>query len=93
MTTDPVVLFVRPKEIRPADKKMLREAGILVVEISDPSKVKMTRAHAEIHSTDLLGAALNAILSDPTLNKQVQSEFARRLAKIYLTPPTKGPAP
>ena len=60
---DPTILFVKPKALKPADKKALREVGIIVVEIADPSAVKFVRAGTELSSTQLLSIAAKVIHS------------------------------
>ena len=59
--SDPAVLFVKPKAIKAADKRALQRAGIIVVEVDDVADVKLTRATAELSSTELLTAAAQAI--------------------------------
>jgi hypothetical protein len=61
MAGDPAILFVKPKAISQRDKKLLRDAGVIVVEIDNPSDVKFTRAGTEISGSAMLLAAAKAI--------------------------------
>lgn len=58
---EPAILFVKPKAISQSDKKSLRAAGVLVIEIDDPANAKFTRAGSEIDSTEMLSLAARAI--------------------------------
>lgn len=58
---DPAILFIKPNAISPADRTTLATAGILVIEIDDPSSVKFTRAGMDIPQNGLLAAASKAI--------------------------------
>lgn len=60
---DPAILFVKPKAISNADKKVLREAGVIVVTVDDVANVKFARAHAELTGGELLLAAAKGIKS------------------------------
>lgn len=55
------ILFVKPKAISAKDKKALHAAGVVVIEIEDPTAVKFIRAGAELSGGDLLLAAAKAI--------------------------------
>lgn len=59
--TDPAILFAKPGVVKPADKKALKTAGVLVIEIEDPQSVKFTRAYAEFDQCDLLRIAMKTI--------------------------------
>ncbi len=61
VSTDPAVLFVRPQSIATDDKAALVSAGIIVVEVEDPSSVKLIKAHAEVSGSDMMMAAMKAI--------------------------------
>lgn len=43
---EPSVLFVKPQAIKSADKKLLSAAGVIVVEIDDPSAVRFVKAES-----------------------------------------------
>jgi hypothetical protein len=59
--TDPAILFVKPKAISQRDKKALQSAGVIVVEVENPSDMRLTRANADLSSTQLLVCATQAI--------------------------------
>lgn len=59
--SEPAILFVKPKAISQRDKKMLREAGVLIVEIDDPASAKFVRANSELSGSEMLLAAVKAI--------------------------------
>ena len=58
---DPAILFVKPKAISNADKKALRSAGVIIVEIDNPTEVKFVRAGYEIGGSEMLQCAARAI--------------------------------
>lgn len=59
--SDPSILFVKPKAISRADKKLLQTSGIVVVEIDDPANAKFIRAGAEISAGQMLAIACETI--------------------------------
>jgi dihydroxyacid dehydratase/phosphogluconate dehydratase len=69
--SEPSILFVRPKAISQRDKKLLREAGILIVEIDDPKNAKFIRAHSELTGSEMLKAALWAINQGGSTNTKL----------------------
>lgn len=82
--SDPAILFVKPKAISVKDKKALQGAGVIVVEVDDPSSVKLVRAHSELSSGALLSAAAAAIQNG---NWNVKNAFAEAIcAAISLRP-------
>ena len=90
--TDPAVLFVRPKAIKPHDKAKLTKAGIIVVEIDDPKHVKFARPSAELDGSDLLRAAVKAI--NGTGKYESPSEaFGRALSDAILHTSELGAEP
>lgn len=76
---EPSVLFVKPQSISADDKASLASAGIIVVEIDDPSSVKLVRAHSEISGSDMMMAALRAVNG---YDGGVRSALVRELMKI-----------
>lgn len=76
--TDPVILFVKPKEIRPVDKAALRKAGVVVVECSNPENMKLIRAGTEFTSSGLLEAAMRSI----NYSGLAKGHFAGQLHKV-----------
>lgn len=72
--SDPVILFVKPKAISQRDKKALKTAGVLVVEVANVADVKLVRAHAELSGSDLLLSALAAIKNSGDYSKKLFSD-------------------
>ena len=60
--SDPSILFVKPGAISAEDKSTLKESGVIVVEIGDPSAVKFIKASTELSGGDILRAACEAIV-------------------------------
>ena len=58
------VLLVPPGAVKPADRKALREAGVVVVETEDPSKCQFIRAGEVISGSDMLWAAFDSLRRD-----------------------------
>jgi hypothetical protein len=58
---DPPVLFVKHKAISDVDKAALKAAGIIVIEMDDPTAVKFVRAKSELAGGELLQLAAEAI--------------------------------
>jgi len=83
---DPSILFVKPKAISHADKKALKSAGVIVVELDDPSNVKFIRAGAELNSTELLNVAMQAV----SKSSGALDAFGRAMTSALLA---KGPRP
>lgn len=85
--SEPVILFVKPGEIKPNDKGLLRKAGVLVVEVQDPNAVNLVRARSlppvdELPPGELLAAFAAAIAGDS--NGYVKTAFATALAKAVV---------
>lgn len=59
--TDPAILFVKPKAISTEDKKLLATAGVVVIEIDQPTEVKFIRAGTEMSASQMLRIAAEAI--------------------------------
>jgi hypothetical protein len=76
--SDPAILFVKPKAVSAADKKALRNVGVVVVEVENPAEVKFIRAareSAELAGGPLLRAAAKAI--NDTGSEEVKKMFAK----------------
>lgn len=58
------VLLVPPGAIKAADRKALRDAGVVVVETDDPAKCQFIRASETVSSDDMLWAAMDALRRD-----------------------------
>jgi hypothetical protein len=79
VTNDPSILFVKPKSVSQADKKALRQAGVVIVEIDDPQSVKFIKASAEIDGSELLNAAIKAINEHNHTTASVKALFGRAI--------------
>lgn len=79
--TDAAVLFVKPKAIRPCDKGALRKAGIIVVEIDNPSDARFVRSETELPNGDLLQAAGKAIMTSNIAQKAFGAAIAAAVQK------------
>lgn len=89
--TDATVLFVKPGAVKPGDKGRLAKAGVIVVEIEDPSAVKMIRAQQELSHGAILAAAAHAIGHTP-YSGDVKAYFGAALcAAIEAAHPAKEP--
>lgn len=84
------VLVVKPKSLTAADKKLLREAGVVCIEAADPSEVRLLQPEGSVMSGDeLFYAAIKAIASDPC--NRTSQDFAKTLARMmeqHLSEPT-----
>lgn len=80
---DPPILFVKPRAISKVDKAILKEAGVIVIEVANPADVKFTRAHAEISGSALLTAALRAISTNTYASASI-SKFGALIIEAFL---------
>lgn len=83
---DPTILFCKPKAISAADKKMLRDAGVIVVSVDDPSAVKLTKAGAELSGSQMLSAAM-AAMNNCQYGNSVKQEFGAAIMNAILGKP------
>lgn len=79
---EPVIMFVRPKAITAADKKMLSGAGVLVVEIENPQDAKLIRANAELTGTEMLMAAAKVI--SESSSGYIRDAFGKAICEALL---------
>lgn len=86
--SDPTILFVKPKAISQRDKKMLSNAGVLIVEIDDPASAKFVRAAAEVSSTEMLAADC-AVIYDQS-STATRENFAKAICQVVLSKRTPG---
>lgn len=63
------VLLVPPGAIKAADRKVLRDAGVVVVETADPAACQFVRAGEVVSSNDMLWAAMDALRTDKGYGK------------------------
>lgn len=78
--TDPAILFIKPKAISASDKKALRAAGVVVVEIDNPADAKFIRATTEMSTSDLLRCAAKALGASDFATRAFGAEVAAMLA-------------
>lgn len=76
------MLFVKPQSIQPDDKQRLEEAGVIVVEVDDPSSIKLMRAGAELPGSMLLKLAGIAIGQSESAEKKFGALVAKALASL-----------
>ena len=55
------ILVVKPGIVKRADKKLLNNAGVVVIETDDPAAVKFLTPTAELTGSELLLASLIAL--------------------------------
>ena len=79
--SDPTILFIKPKAISSSDKKALRAAGVVVVEVDDPQAVRLMKAAVEIDGSELLQAAVKAIHAHNSTTDSVKSLFGRAVCE------------
>lgn len=76
------VLVVKPKALSAADKKLLREAGVVCIEASDPASVRMLQPEGPaLNGSDLFRAAMLAIAEDKYTNNTTEA-FAKNMAAM-----------
>ena len=81
MIADPCILFVKPNTISAADKEVLCAAGVIVVDIDDPSSVKFVRAGMEISGSQMLQCAARALKH----SRAATEEFGKLVAAYLET--------
>lgn len=76
------ILVVKPKTLTAADKKALRESGVVCVESSDPASVRMLQTEGPALScNDLFWAAMNAVASDQ-YTSNTRKAFVKNVAAL-----------
>lgn len=76
------ILVVKSKSLTAPDKKVLREAGVVVVEASDPASVRLLGVEpAPMDCNDMLYAAIQAIAGDKYSNNTCDA-FAKQMAAL-----------
>jgi len=84
------ILVVKPKSLTAADKKLLREAGVVCIEAADPSQVRLIQPEGPALSGDeLFYAAVKAMAHKDTngYTRQVFTDTLARLVDQHLTDP------
>lgn len=92
MMSDPAILFVKPQSINADDKDALKVAGVIVVEIDDPSSARLVRACADISSSALLRAAVDAIRAHSSMTESVRSLFGNAVCAAIISEGNKRTA-
>lgn len=86
--SDPSILFVKPKAISASDKRALKSAGIIVIEIENVADAKFIRAHAEIEGTRMLELACATIKNCDY--GRVKEAFGNAVAAFFAQQITEG---
>jgi hypothetical protein len=81
--SDPTIFVCKPKSIAASDKAKLSKAGIIIIEMDDPSQFKLIRASTEIDSSAMLGFALQAIKDGKS--GETRDKLAWNIINAYLT--------
>lgn len=82
MSLNPTILVVKPKSLTAADKKILRDAGVVCIESNDPASVRLIAAESQpIGGNDLFYAAMKAIASDK-YNGNTAEVFAKQVSAL-----------
>jgi hypothetical protein len=76
----PPILFVKPKAISNADRKALRAAGVIVVEIDNLQDAKFVYAGYEMEATQMLRCAAKAISKSDVATKAFGAAVASVLS-------------
>ena len=71
------ILIVPPKTIDQRQKIRLHEQGVIVVEVADPSKVRLLQPEFELPANDLIISLLEGVCRDSL--KFAQVEFCQNL--------------
>lgn len=90
--SDPTILIVPPQKLSAKDKRELVKAGVLVIEMDDPQQARLIRAHSELDSTDLLGAAAKAIGQSSSAETAFAKAVCALLSKASERKTTPPPA-
>ncbi|MEM8801100.1 MAG: hypothetical protein AAGF55_01045 [Pseudomonadota bacterium] len=80
--SDVQVMMLPPGSISKADREELRSAGIVVVEIENPSSVRFVRAGYEVETSDLLSCAASAISEQSYDTPNAKELFGKALAHM-----------
>lgn len=82
------VFLCQTGQLTAASKRQLKQAGVVVVEVADPSACQFIRSSSPVSGDDMLWAALDAMKrSYPEdrsyhIARQVRSRFALNLAEL-----------
>jgi hypothetical protein len=77
------VFLCQTGQLTPASRRELKRAGVVVVEVEDPSRCTFIRAAETVSSSDMLWAAMNALQSQASSGARDQREqFVMNLAAL-----------
>lgn len=86
------ILVVKPRSLTAADKKLLRDAGVVCIEATDPHSVRLIQPEGSVLSGDeLFYAAMKALAADG-YSSNTHPVFVRTIAKLceqHVTGPQK----
>ena len=83
---DPTLLVLKPGAISLEDKEVATRAGIIVIEVDDPSSVRLLKANAEISGSDMLRAAMKALYEGDSIDG-ARRHFALNIAATIMKKP------
>lgn len=76
------ILIIKPRSLTVADKKLLRENGVVCIEAADPSSVRLITAEGQaLSGNDLFLCAMNAIAAD-RYTGNTGEKFAQAVAAL-----------
>ncbi|WP_375490258.1 hypothetical protein [uncultured Jatrophihabitans sp.] len=58
------VFLCKTGQLKPASRKALRDVGVVVVEVDDPSTCQFVRSEARVSGDEMLHAAIRALRHD-----------------------------
>lgn len=81
----PAILPVLPGTISEADRELLREAGVVVIEHPEPHTLRILRPETEVSATDMLACAMKALRNSSGTSAEAQREaFTKHLADVVI---------
>jgi hypothetical protein len=76
------LLPVRTGTISAEDKAALRDAGVVVIEHEAPETLRLLTPTAELGTSDLLGAAMYALVDSGHASTQTQAAFTHHVGAL-----------
>ena len=83
------LLPVKSGTISAEDKAALREAGVVVVEHEAPETLRLLMPMAEVGASDLLGAAMFALVDSGDASTAAQAAFTQHVGALIRAKRTK----
>ncbi len=81
------ILVVKPGMVKRADKRLLNDSGIVVIETDDPQSIRLITPEVEFSGSELLLAALVALDSSPLSQpKENMIKIMRKLLEAKSQP-------